>query len=171
MRRCASLVVRRCASLVVRRCASLVVRRCASLRAQFRGRFVRCFGVGLGAISGVVSSAPLASFRALSCAVSSAIRALFRRLFRALSLAQSGNVSRAVQGAISRNRFVRHFGGVVSARYQAPNRAVLSAIRMSFHSRLRRLACRLWCHVWRLRGYLGAFPVLFSSELSTSDRP
>ena len=97
---------------------------CALLLAQIQGRFGRRFGVGLGAISGVVSSAILASFRALLCAVWSAIRALFRRLFRALSLAQSGNVSRAVPGAISRSRFVRHFGGVASARHQALNRAL-----------------------------------------------
>ena len=74
------------------------------LHAQILGRFGHRFGVGLGAISGVVSSAILALFGALSCAVWSDIRALFRRLFWALSLAQSGNVSHAVLGAISRSR-------------------------------------------------------------------
>ena len=73
------------------------------LRAQILGRFGRRFGVGQGAILGVVSSAILAPFRPLSCAVWSTIHALFRRLFRVLSLAQSGNVSRAVPGAISRS--------------------------------------------------------------------
>ena len=86
------------------RLAPLRFVRRAPLRAQILGRFGRRFGVGLGAISGVISSAILAPFRALSCAVWSAICALFRRLLRALSLAQSGNVSRTVPGAISRSR-------------------------------------------------------------------
>ena len=89
--------------VVVRHYASFVMCRCALLLTQIQGRFGRRFGVGLGAITGVVSSAILASFRALSYAVWSAIRALFRRLFWALSLAQSGNISRAVLGAISRS--------------------------------------------------------------------
>ena len=66
-------------------------------------------------------------------------RALFRMLFRALSLAQSGNVSRAVSGAIRRggfgalfrHRFRCRFGAVPSTISSAVLSTALELIRTS----------------------------------------
>ena len=152
VRRCASFVVRRCASFVVRRCASFVVRRCALLLAQIQSRFGRRFGVGLGAISDVVSSAILALFRALSCAVRSAVRALFEGV---ILCAISASFRRGAKHHIERyiecciERYFKHCPYIVHVALVGVSGVASGAASNAISSVVSRAPSRL---SWRLSG-------------------